>query len=126
MPQRSSPCVRASLLRRITVSPSPAPADTSKVGGRAMHVFRWLGVRALRVSLSASRRSSGTLRMSGPLRPIAISEQLTQLVYELLDAHDDTARLAADMAGDPLWAIHLEYLRDLQRIGREALGSASA
>jgi hypothetical protein len=51
--------------------------------------------------------------------------ELTQVVYELLDAHEDTARLAADMASDPLWAIHLDYLRDLQRIGREALGTAS-
>jgi hypothetical protein len=47
-------------------------------------------------------------------------ELLVELVYELLDAHDDTARLAAD--GDALrWQIHLGYLRDLQRAGREIL-----
>jgi hypothetical protein len=57
--------------------------------------------------------------------PIAISEELTRLVYELLDAHEDTARLVADTASDSIWAIHLGYLRDLQRIGREALGRAS-
>jgi hypothetical protein len=45
---------------------------------------------------------------------------LVQLAYELLDAHDDTARLAAE--GDALrWQIHLGYLRDLQRTGREIL-----
>jgi hypothetical protein len=64
--------------------------------------------------------------MSEPLPPIAISEELTQLVYELLDAHEDTARLAADMTNDSLWEAHLGYLRDLQRIGREALARASA
>lgn len=51
-------------------------------------------------------------------------EHLTGLVYELLDAHDDTARLAADLMDDPCWNAHLEYLRDLQRIGREALAQA--
>jgi hypothetical protein len=63
--------------------------------------------------------------MREPVPPIAISEELTRLVYELLDAHEDTARLVADSASDSIWAVHLGYLRDLQRIGREALGRAS-
>jgi hypothetical protein len=45
----------------------------------------------------------------------------TELVYELLDAHVDTIRLARDLDGDPAWAAHLDYLRDLQRVAREAL-----
>jgi hypothetical protein len=46
--------------------------------------------------------------------------QLIGLVYELLDAHDDTARIAAE--GDAFrWQIHLDYLRDLQRTSRELL-----
>ena len=52
--------------------------------------------------------------------------QLTRLVYELLDAHDDTARLAAELAIDPRRQVHLDYLRDLQRHGREALARAAA
>jgi hypothetical protein len=36
-----------------------------------------------------------------------ISQQLRLLVYELLDAHDDTARLAADLAPDLRWEAHL-------------------
>jgi hypothetical protein len=48
-------------------------------------------------------------------------DRLAHLVYELLDAHDDTARLARGLAPDPDWAAHLAYLRDLQRIGRELL-----
>ena len=60
------------------------------------------------------------------------SEQLTLLVYELLDAHDDTARLAAKLAPDVSWEVqmrwevHLGYLRDLQRVGREALALSTA
>jgi hypothetical protein len=46
---------------------------------------------------------------------------LTMLIYELLDAHADTAELAAGLQHDPLWRAHLEYLRALQRAGRHAL-----
>jgi hypothetical protein len=49
---------------------------------------------------------------------------LIALTYELLDAHADTARLALDEAGDAEWDNHLAYLRDLQRVGREALARA--
>ena len=52
----------------------------------------------------------------------------TELLYELLDAHVDTMRLADDvnLATDPAWAAHLDYLRDLQRVGREALARAAS
>lgn len=50
----------------------------------------------------------------------ALAAEVTDLVYELLDAHDDTARLAAGL-GDIAWEIHLDYLRALQRTGRELL-----
>ena len=50
---------------------------------------------------------------------------VTELVYELLDAHLDTLRLARDLDVDLAWAAHLEYLRDLQRVGRETLARAS-
>ena len=43
------------------------------------------------------------------------------LIYELLDAHQDTAEIAQDLSDDPEWAAHLDYLRALQRIGREML-----
>jgi hypothetical protein len=46
---------------------------------------------------------------------------LTTLVYELLDAHVDTMRLADGFEDERDWAAHLEYLRGLQRVGREAL-----
>lgn len=50
---------------------------------------------------------------------------VTELVYELLDAHVDTMRLAHELDEDPAWAAHLDYLRDLQRVGREALAHTS-
>lgn len=62
------------------------------------------------------------LKRSAPLS----QEHLTRVVYELLDAHHDTVRLAADLAGDQRWEVHLDYLRDLQRIAREALAHATA
>jgi hypothetical protein len=43
------------------------------------------------------------------------------LIYELLDAHADTADLAADLGAEPHWAAHLDYLRALQREGRQTL-----
>jgi hypothetical protein len=50
---------------------------------------------------------------------------VTELVYELLDAHVDTMRMALDLDSDPAWAAHLDYLRDLQRVGREALAHSA-
>ena len=52
------------------------------------------------------------------------SELLTRLVYELLDAHDDTARIANGQHLDPRWQAHLSYLRDLQRVARGLLARA--
>jgi hypothetical protein len=52
---------------------------------------------------------------------ISTSRYVTELVYELLDAHADTLLMARDLDEDPAWAAHLDYLRGLQRIGREAL-----
>jgi hypothetical protein len=46
---------------------------------------------------------------------------LAALAYELLDAHADTAQLADGLAYDLSWAAHLDYLRALQRKGREML-----
>lgn len=50
---------------------------------------------------------------------------LVALAYELLDAHADTARLTEEDASVAEWQDHLAYLRDLQRVGREALARAA-
>ena len=54
-------------------------------------------------------------------RPDMTVDQLSQLVYELLDAHADTICMGEEMAGGLEWEAHVDYLRDLQRISREAL-----
>jgi hypothetical protein len=46
-----------------------------------------------------------------------------RLVYELLDAHADTARLVRAGVADEDWPAHLDYLRCLQRRGREVLAA---
>jgi hypothetical protein len=56
---------------------------------------------------------------------ITMSDELTCLIYELMDAHDDTARIAASLVADPSWRAHLDYLRDLQRVGRAVLAAAA-
>lgn len=61
------------------------------------------------------------------VQPNAV-DALVAVTYELLDAHADTSRLAADHADDLEWQQHLSYLRDLQRVGRAVLartGSAA-
>lgn len=52
--------------------------------------------------------------------------ELVLLAYELLDAHDDTARIATELARELPWAAHLEYLRALQRKGREIVAHTQA
>jgi hypothetical protein len=51
---------------------------------------------------------------------------LVLVVYELLDAHDDTVRLGEGLEGDLRWGAHLDYLRGLQRVGREVLARGTA
>jgi hypothetical protein len=52
--------------------------------------------------------------------------ELTELLYELLDAHADTAELGAERQwSDDQWSIHIDYLRSLQRAGRRALAEYS-
>jgi hypothetical protein len=52
---------------------------------------------------------------------IVEATRLREVVYELLDAHYDTARLVAETADDDRWSAHLEYLRALQRRTRGIL-----
>jgi hypothetical protein len=54
------------------------------------------------------------------------ADRLSRLLYELLDAHIDTIKLAGSLEDNECWAAHLDYLRDLQRVGRETLAQAAA
>jgi hypothetical protein len=60
-------------------------------------------------------------RLSPAARSPADIGPFVELVYELLDAHADTARLACQLPLDDDWLAHLEYLRALQREGRARL-----
>ena len=53
------------------------------------------------------------------------SQQLTRLVYELLDAHADTEHLSRRQHSERWWDAHLRYLPDLQRVAREVLADVS-
>jgi hypothetical protein len=54
------------------------------------------------------------------------ADRLSGLLYELLDAHLDTIELADSLDMHEPWAAHLDYLRDLQRVGRETLARVAA
>lgn len=54
------------------------------------------------------------------------ADHLSGLLYELLDAHLDTIKLARALEENQSWAAHLDYLRDLQRVGRETLARVTA
>ena len=56
----------------------------------------------------------------------ATSTDAAALIYELLDAHYDTAQLAEELDHDERWQAHLNYLRALQRTGRELLARMPA
>lgn len=51
----------------------------------------------------------------------AVTRRLTQLAEELLDAHCDTVCIASEVATAPDWIAHVEYLKDLQRVGQRTL-----
>ena len=53
--------------------------------------------------------------------PASVSDAVIPLMYELPDAHPHTAQIAAEPSCDLSWAAHLDYLRALQRRGREML-----
>ena len=54
------------------------------------------------------------------------SAALAAFIYELLDAHTDTADLASHLELDREWLAHLDYLRALQREGRRVLAEVAA
>lgn len=87
--------------------------------GRAGYVApRRAGASSPRPEAAPAARQTTSRLTPGP--------DVTALIYELLDAHDDTAQLACELAVDPSWETHLHYLRALQRKGREALAHSGS
>ena len=86
-----------------------------------------LGAAALRAQSVPHAIHSAQDATAGGDRQLdsAASASLAALTYELLDAHADTAQLADGLPYDRSWAAHLDYLRALQRKGRETLARAA-
>jgi hypothetical protein len=61
---------------------------------------------------------------SASIARCGLPEVVVSFLYELLDAHHDTARLVTGSAPGESWDAHLDYLRALQRVGRELLADA--
>jgi hypothetical protein len=76
------------------------------------------------VGLQHSRTEHRSRRPAAEPAPEGVNT-LVALAYELLDAHDDTARLTEEDASAADWRGHVAYLRDLQRVGRETLARAA-
>jgi hypothetical protein len=89
--------------------------------GEALICLR-LGAAALRAhSVPQAVHSARDTTAGGDRQPDSAAARLAVLAYELLDAHADTAQLADGLPYDRSWAAHLDYLRALQRRGRETL-----
>ena len=94
-----------------------ACAGRAVVGRRRGAAGRRAHAAAQAVHAAATGTSGG-----GGHRPDAeAGAGLAELAYELLDAHTDTPQLIDGLPCDSSWAPHLDYLRALQRKGREML-----
>jgi hypothetical protein len=84
--------------------------------------------RARRGIASLASHGDGAPDVDGLARsvvPTPWQRNASELIYELLDAHYDTMLLANELKSEPSWEGHLEYLRGLQRVGRETLAQSS-
>src|SRR4051812_32088792 len=79
------------------------------------------GRRAHAAARAVHPGATGTSAGGNRRRDAEAGASLAELAYELLDAHTDTAQLVDGLRYDPSWAAHLDYLRALQRKGREVL-----
>jgi hypothetical protein len=94
-------------------------------GAAAVCLLGAAGRRAHAVAQAVHPGATGTSGC-GDHRPDAdAGAGLAELAYELLDAHTDTAQLVDGLPHDPSWAAHLDYLRALQRKGREMLARSA-
>jgi hypothetical protein len=100
----------------------PTPADAVGAARIARHVLIRIRTRAVARHPSKPLPYATEAPAAADDRPDhSVATHLGVLVYELLDAHADTARLARELPYDQRWAAHLEYLQALQRKGREIL-----
>jgi hypothetical protein len=87
---------------------------------------RGVGQRTATTHVSGPGNAKSPPALTGAALVSADEEDIAALLYELLDAHADTAELAAAYASEEQWQAHLDYLRALQRKGRETLARLGA
>jgi len=54
------------------------------------------------------------------------ANELALLADELIEALEETVRLATGAAAPVEWEVHLDYLRAMQRVGRETLAAPAS
>ena len=102
----------------------------AQVLARSALVRTWSPWQTRRCGTSDSRSHRGVAQarahLIDPGRHVPpLSDEVVALMYELLDAHYDTARLAEDLRREQVWCAHLDYLRALQCVGREVLAQSA-
>ena len=113
-------------------APSPAGdataiaalAAAAKIAGRAL-IYAGTGPAGRRRSKGLGRITDTTATYERQPQYGSVND-LRELIYELLDAHVDTAQLAEPLTHDSCWMAHVQYLQALQRKGRELLARAAA
>jgi hypothetical protein len=96
-------------------------ATASALAGASAIVAAAAGALRGVIVSGAERLIGQSSRPAPPALGPGLAPAYAELVYELLDAHSDTAALASDLELDDDWLSHLEYLRALQRHGRGLL-----
>jgi hypothetical protein len=87
---------------------------------------RVVGQHTATANLKTHGSALSSPALSGPALVSAEDEDVALLLYELLDAHADTAQLVAAHGSDAEWQAHVDYLRALQRAGRGTLARLGA
>ena len=91
------------------------------VGAASARLAR-AGADALIDHTRAAGRGGEATAAAGPRATEATPlSAVSELVYELLDAQEETMQMAAWFRCDPDWREHLDRLQMLQRRGRETL-----
>jgi hypothetical protein len=107
---------------RVPTSTAMTLQAAACAGGAVVCLRRGAAGRRAHVAAPAVHPGAAGTSGGGDHRPdAAAGAGLAELAYELLDAHTDTAQLVDGLPYDPYWAAHLDYLRALQRKGREML-----
>ena len=118
------PSGEASVTNKQDRAPSLADAIHAAVVAGETLIRAGLGVLAgdIRPTPIAVRTATASECDGADEEPVGcVAADMSALMYELLDAHADTAALADELWYDPRWAAHLDHLRALQPAGREAL-----